>query len=219
MKRLMSDVGFFFRSLRGCIAQAWQDTDCHYNIPKSRFQDQTHWAGSGDEVSEGMEDRENKVGKKKPVRQNAFLGSFRDCVVQAWEDTDTRYHIPKSQFQDLEHNETAYRTSRKGIWRRLSEHLRILNDCISTAWAETDHYRYVPRSFYQDPVFVREKVAAAPRLKGMPLLTPLPYGMGVVGLSSKHCWTVNPAGGQQDDVFFIPEDKAEQGWEVEKRVN
>ena len=39
MKKILTSVSTFMGVLRGCLQQAWQDSDCHYNIPKSRFKD------------------------------------------------------------------------------------------------------------------------------------------------------------------------------------
>ena len=205
MKKVFANIGTFSRVLRGCLLEAWKDTDCHYHIPKSRFRDPV----SDAQVRSALPRREKRVPR------NAFLGSFRDCVVQAWKDTDVRYHIPKSQFMDAEDNGKTYHTPREGIWSRVGAHFRILKSCISTAWEETDHYYHLPKSRYQDPVFLKDKMDSAPKPEGMLLLKPPYIGLGVVGESSEEGWIVKPTKALQDKVFIIQETGPGTGREPE----
>jgi len=201
MMRFFSRVGVFFRIFRGCFSKAWQETDCHYNIPKSRFKDPV----SDAQVRNALPKRE------KSVPRNAFLGSFRDCVAKAWEETDTQYYIPKTRFQDAEYNEKAYRYSREEIWSRIGAHFGILKSCLSTAWEETDHYYYLPKSRYQDPVFLKDKMDSAPKSKGLLLLKPHYIGQGVVGEINEEGWIAGSSQDPLDRVFVIHEDGAGGG--------
>lgn len=201
MKKVFANIGTFSRVLRGCLSEAWENTDCHYHIPKSRFKDSV----SDAQVRSALPRREKRVPR------NAFLGSFRDCVVQAWKDTDVRYHIPKSQFMDAEDNGKAYHASQEGIWSKVGAHLRILKSCISTAWEESGHYYHLPKSQYQYPVFLKDKMDSAPKPEGLPPLTPLYVGLGVVGESSEEGWTAGSTQNPQDKVFVVPEGGAGGG--------
>ena len=201
MKKLFARVGTFSRTLRECLSEAWLDSDCHYNIPKSRFKD----PASDAQVRSALPRRE------KGVPRNAFLGSFRDCVAQAWKDTDVRYHIPKSRFMDAEDNGKTYHTTQEGIWSRVKAHLRILKSCISTAWDESGHYHHLPKSQYKYPVFLKDKMDSAPKPEGLPPLTTHYVGLGVVGESSEEGWTAGSKQNPQDKVFVVPEDGAGGG--------
>lgn len=97
MKSSVKRVGRLFRILGGCLSQAWKDSDCHYHIPKSRFND-----NFGKAVSEVS----SKSGPKAPAK-NYFLGSFRDCLLSAWRASDVDYHIPKSRFKEKEFDRTV----------------------------------------------------------------------------------------------------------------
>ena len=199
MKRFVSSVGGFFSCLGGCISKAWQDSDCHYYIPKRRFGgNTTEEEGGGSVPRQG-----------KPVPRNAFLGSFRDCVGKAWEEADTWYHIPKSRFADPEFNQTAYSAAEvQGVLSRVGVFFRKLGDCVSMAWKESDHYYNLPKSRYQDPSFMREKMAAAPKPQARFVLPPLVIGMGVAGEDIEDGWLARPSRDQPDEEFIIPEDGA-----------
>ena len=90
MKRFVSSVGVFFSCLGGCFSKAWQDSDCHYYIPKSRFADPefNQTAYSAAEVQGVL----SRVG--------VFFRTLGDCVSMAWKESDHYHHIPKSRYQD-----------------------------------------------------------------------------------------------------------------------
>ena len=196
MKRFVSGVGVFFSSLGGCFSKAWQDSDCHYYIPKRRFGgDATEGKGGG-----------SLPRQEKPVPRNAFLGSFRNCVGKAWEEADTWYHIPKSRFGDPEFNQTAYSAAEvQGVLHRVGAFFRKLGDCVSMAWKESDHYYHLPKSRYQDPAFVREKMAAAPKPRNTYILRPAIIGMGVAGEGIEDGWLARSSRNQPDEGFIVPE--------------
>ncbi|MDF1525933.1 MAG: hypothetical protein RRA15_11625 [bacterium] len=197
MKRFVGSVGVFFSRLGGCFSKAWQDSDRHYHIPKSRF-------GGGNTGGEGGGCLPRQ---EKPVPRNAFLGSFRDCVGRAWEEADTWYHIPKSRFADPEFNQIAYSAAEvQGVLGRVGVFFRTLGDCVSMAWKESDHYHHLPKSRYQDPGFVREKMATAPKPQARFVIRPLIVGMGVAGEGIEDGWLARPSRYRYDEEFIVPED-------------
>jgi hypothetical protein len=213
MKWFINSAGFFFRTLKGCIAEAWHNTDCHYHLPRSRFKD----------PASGEEERGSDPPRRKIPQRNAFLGSFRDCVAKTWREADRQYYIPKSRFQDPEYKQTAYSASQiqvehngkahsasqvQGVFGRIKIFLVTLKSCISTAWKESDHYHHLPKSRYQDPEFVREKIQKAPKPQGKLVLRPLIIGLGVVDENIEDGWTVGPSVGQPDEEFIVPDDAA-----------
>ena len=90
MKKILTSASTFMGVLRGCLQQAWQDSDCHYNIPKSRFADPefNQTAYSAAEVQGVL----SRVG--------VFFRTLGDCVSMAWKESDHYYHLPKSRYQD-----------------------------------------------------------------------------------------------------------------------
>lgn len=203
MKRFIDSTGYFFRTLGGCISKAWQETDCHYHIPKSRFKD----------PASDAQVRSTLPKRRRRAPRNAFLGSFRDCVAQAWEDTYTRYHIPKSRFMDAEYNETAYRSSPgPGLLRRTGWFMVTLKQCISMAWEASDTFHHLPKSRYQDADHIRKLMKLSPKPRGNLLHMPFYIGRGfIVGDAGGKGWTVRPHDEEPDEVFFIPDQQPGAG--------
>ena len=81
MKKIFARTGSFFKALKGCLSEAWYDTDHHYHIPKSQFRES---CGGGILV-------EPAPRRPKAPARNYFLGSFRDCVLTAWKVSDLDY--------------------------------------------------------------------------------------------------------------------------------
>lgn len=92
MKRMFGRLKTFYTLLKGCLREAWQDTDSRYHIPKSRFKDQ----------KQPVYAAHNDPPRRWKMKRNAFVGSFRDCVITAWEASDKKYHIPKSRYRSGE---------------------------------------------------------------------------------------------------------------------
>ena len=87
MKEQVTGRGMFFRTLRNCMSEAWQEADSEYHIPKSRFQrDRSQELGDGTSPDE----RGNSMKKY-------YFRRFRNCFAFAWEASDRHYHIPKSR--------------------------------------------------------------------------------------------------------------------------
>lgn len=101
MKKFISNVGGFFKTLGGCITKTWQEIDSHYYIPKIRFQDREYnrTAYSASQVQGGV----GKIG--------TFLGILKSCISTAWEQSDSLYHIPKTRFRDAAENGEGCRSS------------------------------------------------------------------------------------------------------------
>ncbi len=199
MKKMLVSVGTFFRVFKACLSEAWQDTECHHHIPKSRFRDNPEEENASDP----------SIPSLKIPAKNAFLGSFRDCVAKAWADSDEQYHIPKNRFQDLEFNEAEYSASQvPGVLSRIGDSIKTLKSCISTAWKESDHYDHFPKSRYQDRGFVREMMGTALKPQGQFIIRPPVVGLGVVGESPEDGWTVRPSGSQPEEEFIVPDDVA-----------
>jgi hypothetical protein len=210
MKKFLGSAGVFVKTLRRCLSDAWSDCDCHYHIPKSRFKDPVP----------GSQEQVNRAEGPRKVRRNAFLGSFRDCVLSAWDAADREYHIPKSRFLDPEHNRTAYRSSSgPGFAARVGAFLATLGSCISVAWKESDHYYHLPKSSYQNAEFVKEKIRSAPRPQGKLLYRPYVTGIGeVVGEGAGSGWTVNAWDDARGEAFLPPEETAGMGGKRELEI-
>jgi hypothetical protein len=200
MEKLLYKVVTFPGILKSCISETWREADSHYHIPKSRFKDPGP-----------VEESLGSVGRQeKPIPRNAFLGSFRGCVAQAWEEVDTKYYIPKSRFGDPEYNQTAYRASQvRGVRSRVGNFFKAFENCISLAWEESDHFYYLPKSRYQDPVYLRGKMETAPKPKDRLVMRPLTIGMGVAGESVEEGWLAKPSQIQPDEQFIVPDDGAD----------
>ena len=78
MRVTVERMGAFLRTLKDCMAAARRDADAWYHIPKSRFRDHR---GKG---NPGIQ----SASKRRSQPRNAFLGSFWDCVLKAWEDSE-----------------------------------------------------------------------------------------------------------------------------------
>lgn len=94
MKRLFKGTVGFFRTFGSCVEKAARDTDQHYYIPKSRFREHdpasielTYDAGHG------------KTGQFR-----TFFHTLRNCISTAWDESDSKYHIPKTRFRDAADN-------------------------------------------------------------------------------------------------------------------
>ena len=199
MKKLFVSAGVFLRTFRSCIERAAKDTETHYYIPKSRFR-------GADSDRAGLP-VVTGPGNSWPFQ--GFFHNLRSCISKAWEETDSQYHIPKSRFQDLEYNGTAYSAPQvQGVFSRIGTFLWTVKSCISTAWEESEHYYHLPKSRYQDPGFVREKMDTAPKPEVKLLISPRVVKLGVVGENTEDGWAVRPSGSQPDEEFFVPDDVA-----------
>jgi hypothetical protein len=198
MKGSINKLGFFFRTLGGGFFKAWQDSDCYYHIPKSRFNDR---------VSEDKE-RDNIPRQQKSAPRNAFLGSFRDCVATAWDEADRQYHIPKTRFMDAKYNGIAYRSSPEpGFVSRIFRFMVTLKHCISMAWDASDIFYHLPKSRYQDPDFIRDLMKLTPSPPGKLLIKPYTVGLGVVvGESTSEGWAVRPSVEAPGEGFVVPDE-------------
>ena len=207
MKRMLKSAATFTMVLRGCLKQAWQDSDCQFHIPKSRFQDN----GGEENVVETSPRRE-----KAPAK-NYFLGSFRDCVLAAWETADREYNIPKSRLIDTQFNQTAYRSSSKlGFVRRTGRFLSTLKHCISVSWEASDTFYNIPKSRYQNADFILELMKLAPSPKGKLVYRPFSIGRGVIlGEATGRGWQVEPPDLVRKEVFIVPETVPGPGGEPE----
>jgi len=200
MKRFLSRAGVFFRTFRSCVSGAWQDADRHYHIPKSRFN-----GNSGERGQDSPSPQQQKAPAK-----NYFLGSFRDCLLAAWKASDRDYYIPKSRFQDMDFNKTAYRSSPEpGVFRKVGRFFLTVRHCISMAWEASDTFYHLPRRSYRDADFVRELMSLAPNPPGTLLIRPYTIGRGVVVCEGTgRGWTVEPLEEKVEEMsdFFIPPD-------------
>ncbi len=185
MKRMFVSASVFFKILKGCLSAAWQDSDCHYHIPKGRFKD-----NGGEENS-----TESSPQRPKAPAKNYFLGSFRDCVLAAWEASDQDYYIPKNRFQDVDFNKTAYRSSTgPGLFRRVGGFLSTFRHCISMSWEASDTFYHLPRRSYRNADFVRDLMKLSPEPEGKLLYRPYTIGRGVVLCEGTgKGWSVGPS--------------------------
>lgn len=197
MKKLLSRAGAFFRVFGGCVSDAWKDSDCHYHIPKSRFNG--NYGGEGAELPSSP--------RRKAPPTNYFLGSFRDCLLTAWKVSDNEYHIPKSRFLDPEYNRNAYRSSTDpGLLSKMSTFLWTLKSCIAMSWEASDIFYHLPKSRYQEAEFIRELMKLAPEPEGKLLYRPYMIGHGfVVGEAEGKGWRVPIPDESLKNVFIAPE--------------
>ncbi len=143
----------------------------------------------------------------------AFPGKLRGCITKAWQEADSHYHIPKSRFGDAEYNRTAYSSTQvQGVPGRVGTFFRTLKNCISTAWKESDYYYHLPKNRYQDPVFVGEKMTAAPRPQGKFFKESFITGPGISGERTEDGRSISrpgePSGFRPDEEFIVLDDGA-----------
>jgi len=143
-----------------------------------------------------------------------FFRTLRGCISRTWQEADSHYHIPKSRFGDAEYNQTAYSSTQvQDVHGKVGTFFRTLKSCISMAWKESDHYYHLPKSRYQDPVFVREKMTAAPRPQGKFFKGSFTVGLGISGERTEDGWSISrpgePSGFRPDEEFIVPDDGAD----------
>ena len=210
MKNSIDRLGRFYRNLRVCMGDAYRDTDTWYHIPKSRF-------NGGPEERKQLEYLSESV--KRPAT-NAFMGSFRDCLLSAWKASDRDYHIPKSQFQDQEFNNTAYRAEvESGPLGRVGKFLSSLSGCLKASWEASDTFYHLPKSRYQEPRFIRELMDLAPQANGKLKYRPYMIGRGFVfGEASGKGWYVEPPEELFKDILYVPEMEAGPGGKQDLKI-
>ena len=197
MKRIILSANAFFRALRGCLREAWQGTDCHYHIPKSRFKDDP-----GEKVAAGP-----SISWWNAAPKNYFLGSFRDCLLTAWETAEKEYHLPKSRLMDSEFKGTTNKVvSKPDFVTSVERFFYTLRSCISMAWEVSETFYYLPKSRYQNADFIRELMKLAPEPPGKLLIRPYTFGHGVVvGEAAGKGWNVPVPDKLYKNVFIAPE--------------
>ena len=146
--------------------------------------------------------------KKILTSASTFMGVLRGCLQQAWQDSDCHYNIPKSRFQDIDYNETAYRSSTgPGPFRRVGGFLSTVSHCISMAWEASDTFYNLPKRSYRNADFVRELMHLSPEPEGKLLYRPYTIGRGVVVCEGTgKGWSVEPPEEKPERMsdFIIP---------------
>ncbi|UCF88925.1 MAG: hypothetical protein JSV70_01325 [bacterium] len=202
MKNITGRLGVFFRNLRACVTSSAREADTHYHIPKSRFKAQ---------YQDGEDHPATAPPRKAPAR-NAFLGSFRDCFLKAWRDSDDHYYLPKTRLADTEYNRSAYREplDDNDFLDTLIRFPATLMSCIAMAWKASDILHHLPKSGYQDREYVNGLMNSVPKPSGKVVIQPFrPFTaeFGVVGGDGlQEGWTVGLAGKEPDRDFFITDE-------------